>query len=82
MESKWNVVNGVDGETCTDWKTDDTELWCNFVQIPKCVDRRILCPPPPTPEGIFFFYIKVFVQPKMSRPLSSKEFLINRYLNR
>ncbi len=24
---KWSVVNGIDGETCTDWKSGDSELW-------------------------------------------------------
>jgi hypothetical protein len=47
---KWTVVNGVDGETCSDWKTGDSELWCDFVKIPSCADRRIYCSDPPTPE--------------------------------
>jgi hypothetical protein len=45
------VTNGVDGETCTDVKSDDAELWCNFVTIPKCVDRTVVCTEPPTLEG-------------------------------
>ena len=44
------MVNGVNGETCTDWKTNDTELWCTNLQIPDCVDRRIYCTDPPRPE--------------------------------
>ena len=32
--SRWNVVNGIDGETCTDWKTGDDELWCTSVKVP------------------------------------------------
>jgi hypothetical protein len=27
------VVNGINGETCTDWKSGDSELWCDFVQV-------------------------------------------------
>ena len=47
---KWTVANGIDGETCTDWKTGDTELWCAYARIPSCADRRIYCTEPPQPE--------------------------------
>ena len=45
----WTVTGGIDGETCTDWKADDNELWCSYVLIPACVDRTIRCDPPPSP---------------------------------
>ena len=34
FQRRWTVTNGVDGETCTDWKADDNELWCTNAQIP------------------------------------------------
>ena len=34
FKRRWTVTNGVDGETCTDWKADDNELWCTNAQIP------------------------------------------------
>ena len=46
----WTVTGGIDGETCTDWKADDDELWCSYVSIPACVDRTIRCDPPPSPD--------------------------------
>ena len=45
----WSVTGGIDGETCTDWKDGDDELWCSYVLIPACVDRTIRCDPPPSP---------------------------------
>ena len=50
---RWTVENGIDGETCTDWKRDDTDLWCDYVMIPNCVDRTIYC------TGITFFIHKI-----------------------
>ena len=47
----WTVTNGIDGETCTDFQTNDTELWCKNAVIPKCVDRTIICVEPPMPAG-------------------------------
>ena len=38
----------LDGETCIDFKNDDSELWCKTVRIPDCVDRTILCSDPPS----------------------------------
>ena len=49
-------MNGIDGETCSDFKSGDSELWCNFVTIPKCADRTIKCSEPPTPEGAVVNY--------------------------
>ena len=46
----WKVTNGIYGETCANKKSDNDELWCEDVIIPKCVDRSILCPPPPMPN--------------------------------
>jgi hypothetical protein len=45
----WTVDRGVAGETCTDYKDDDSELWCQYVRIPDCVDRTVRCTEPPTP---------------------------------
>ena len=47
---KWNVTNGINGETCTNWKSDNSELWCSYASIPACADRRIYCSEPPQPE--------------------------------
>ena len=56
LSRTWTVLNGIDGETCSDFKAGDTELWCNFVTIPKCADRTIKCSEPPTPEGAVVNY--------------------------
>ena len=47
---KWSVTNGMDGETCSDFKSNDTELWCQFAAVPDCVDRTIVCSDPPHPN--------------------------------
>ena len=44
----WNVENGVNGETCVDYKSGDNELWCKTVRIPDCADRTIYCTDPPS----------------------------------
>ena len=47
----WTVTGVTDnGETCANKKSDNDELWCEDVTIPKCVDRTILCTPPPMPN--------------------------------
>ena len=40
--------NGIIGETCSDFKSDDNELWCENVYIPDCADRTIRCSKPPS----------------------------------
>ena len=45
----WTVENGINGETCADKEPNDDELWCEYVDIPSCVDRAILCSTPPMP---------------------------------
>ena len=47
--SVWTVEGGINGETCSDYKSDDNELWCSYVLIPGCVDRTVKCSPPPNP---------------------------------
>ena len=48
---RWTVTNGIDGETCTNWNKNSTELMCDNVNIPACADRTIYCTLPPKPEG-------------------------------
>ena len=53
----WTVKNGLNGETCVDKKSGDDELWCEYVMIPECVDRKILCSDPPMPERSMITYL-------------------------
>ena len=54
----WTVENGINGETCADKNVEDDELWCEDVVIPECVDRAILCTPPPMPARANIIYNK------------------------
>ena len=49
-------IGGISGETCVDFKPDDDELWCQYPNIPKCVDRTVKCSTAPNPDKA---YIKV-----------------------
>ena len=45
----WTVQNGIDGETCSNKFPESEDLHCEFVNIPACSDRAILCSDPPMP---------------------------------
>ena len=39
----WDVVGGQDGLTCDDTDTNSTEITCQTLSIPDCVDRTVYC---------------------------------------
>ena len=54
----WTVENGINGETCANKNSNNNELHCEYVQIPQCVDRAILCSDPPMPARAKIDFIK------------------------
>ena len=58
----------MDGETCTNWNRDNSELFCSFLSIPDCTDRTIYCSEPPMPERANITF------PDRPNPYSNKEY--------